>query len=87
MSSTSRTLDGSLIGSKIVVTGGASGIGRASAELLLERGARVAIWDLADATLAVAAEIGASGQVVDVTGDLAGPVAEAAQALGGLTGL
>lgn len=72
---------------RVVVTGGASGIGRASAELLLERGARVALWDVADDTLAVAAEIGAHGQVVDVTGDLAGPVAEAAEALGGLTGL
>lgn len=76
-----------LDGARVVVTGGASGIGRASAELLLERGARVAVWDVADDTLAVAAEIGAHGQVVDVTGDLAGPVAAAAEALGGLTGL
>ncbi len=81
------TLDGSLVGSKIVITGGASGIGRASAELLIQRGAKVAIWDVADTTLAVAEEIGAHGQIVDVTGDLVGPVADAAEALGGLTGL
>lgn len=80
-------LDGSLTGKRIIVTGGASGIGRASAELLVERGARVALWDLADQTLAVAEEIGAHGQVVDVTADLAAPVAEAVEALGGLTGL
>ncbi|MEN8673810.1 SDR family NAD(P)-dependent oxidoreductase [Nocardioides sp.] len=79
--------DGSLAGKRVIVTGGASGIGRASAELLVQRGARVALWDLAEETLAVAAEIGAHGQVVDVTADLEGPVAEAAEALGGVTGL
>ena len=62
--------DGSLAGKRVIVTGGASGIGRASAELLVQRGARVALWDLAEETLAVAAEIGAHGQVVDVTADL-----------------
>lgn len=72
---------------RVVVTGGASGIGRACAELLIERGAKVAIWDLAPDTLDVAAAIGAHGQVVDVTADLAGPVAEAASVLGGLSGL
>lgn len=72
---------------RVVVTGGASGIGRACAELLIERGAKVAVWDLADDTLAVAEQLGAHGQVVDVTGDLAGPVAEAVEALGGVTGM
>ncbi|MAS56616.1 MAG: short-chain dehydrogenase [Pimelobacter sp.] len=76
-----------MAGKRVIVTGGASGIGRASAELLVQRGARVALWDLAEETLAVAAEIGAHGQVVDVTADLEGPVAEAAEALGGVTGL
>lgn len=32
-----------------VVTGGCSGIGRATADLLTERGARVVVWDLVDA--------------------------------------
>ncbi len=72
---------------RVIVTGGASGIGRACAELLLERGAQVAIWDLADDTLAVAEQLGAHGQVVDVTADLAAPVAEAVEALGGVTGM
>ena len=73
-------------GKRVIVTGGASGIGLATAEVLIERGARVAIWDLAPDTLAVADRIGAHGQIVDVTGDLDGPVAEAVAALGGLTG-
>ncbi|WP_323792734.1 SDR family NAD(P)-dependent oxidoreductase [Nocardioides sp.] len=81
------TLTLPLHGKAVIVTGGASGIGRASAELLIERGAKVAIWDLAGDTLAVAEEIGAQGQVVDVTADLAAPVAEAVAALGGVTGL
>lgn len=74
-------------GKRVIVTGGASGIGLASAEVLLERGAAVAIWDVAPDTLEVAGRIGAHGQVVDVTGDLEAPVAEAVEALGGLTGL
>jgi NAD(P)-dependent dehydrogenase (short-subunit alcohol dehydrogenase family) len=72
---------------RVIVTGGASGIGLATAELLIERGAKVALWDIQDDTLDVAARIGAHGQVVDVTGDLAPAVADAADALGGLTGL
>ena len=71
----------------VVVTGGASGIGRACAELLIERGAKVAIWDLAADTLDVAERLGAHGQVVDVTADLAGPVAVAVEARGSVAGL
>lgn len=53
-------------GTTTIVTGGASGIGRATAEALLARGARVVIWDSADALEEVAAEIGAEARRVDV---------------------
>ena len=63
-------------GRSAVVTGGAQGIGRAVAEMLLAGGATVAIWDvdktLADAT---AAELAARGTIhalaVDVGDDAA----------------
>lgn len=48
-----------------IVTGGASGIGRATARLLLERGAEVAVLDLD----AESAPDGATGVVCDVTDD------------------
>ena len=72
---------------KVVVTGAASGIGRACAEVLVEQGAQVALWDAAPSVLEVAKDLGQHGQVVDVTGDLAGPDAEATSVLGGLDGL
>jgi NAD(P)-dependent dehydrogenase (short-subunit alcohol dehydrogenase family) len=64
------------------VTGGASGIGRAAAELLMERGARVAILDR-DVSDAPA---GALAVQADVTDDDAvrAAVASAGEALGGL---
>lgn len=71
----------------VVVTGAASGIGRACAEALVADGVRVALWDIVPSVLDVAAGLGQHGQVVDVSGDLAAPVAEAAGALGGLDGL
>jgi 2-hydroxycyclohexanecarboxyl-CoA dehydrogenase len=40
-----------------VITGGASGIGRATAELFAAEGCRVAIWDVSPQAVAVAAEI------------------------------
>lgn len=51
-----------LNGKFAIVTGAAKGIGRAIAELLLESGARVVIWDLNPASVA-----GALSSVVDVT--------------------
>jgi len=60
-------------GKSVIVTGGASGIGRAYAEVMAGNDARVCIFDIDEAGLdAVVAEIGASGgevwgQVVDVS--------------------
>jgi len=69
-------------GLKAVVTGGASGIGRATAELLSARGARVAVLDLqtegvAEPLLAFRADMGDRASVNAA-------IAAAAEALGGL---
>ncbi len=57
-----------LAGLSALVTGGASGLGRATAQTLVAGGARVAILDLgAERVAAAAAEIGAVGQACDVT--------------------
>ena len=53
-------------GRVVAVTGGARGIGRATAAELVRRGARVAIGDLQGAA-ETAAEIGATGHELDVT--------------------
>jgi NAD(P)-dependent dehydrogenase (short-subunit alcohol dehydrogenase family) len=80
----------------VVVTGGASGIGRASANALAAVGRPVAIWDLqADAAIAAAAEIAAShgvaavGRGLDVTDTavLDAAAAEAASSVGPIGGL
>lgn len=59
-----------LEGAVVAITGGAKGIGRATAELMVRRGARVAIGDLdLETVTATAAEIGerAVGLSLDVT--------------------
>ncbi len=71
----------------VVVTGAASGIGRACAEALVRDGRRVVLWDLSPDVTAIAEQLGMPSAVVDVTGDLTGPVAEAAAAGDGLDGL
>ena len=52
-----------------IVTGGASGLGEATARRLAGHGMRVAIFDLSDAGEAIAAEIGGLFCRVDVTSD------------------
>jgi NAD(P)-dependent dehydrogenase (short-subunit alcohol dehydrogenase family) len=60
--------EGRFAGRRAVVTGGASGIGRAVAERLTAEGARVAIWDRDGATAeAAAAAIGGVAVTVDIT--------------------
>jgi 2-hydroxycyclohexanecarboxyl-CoA dehydrogenase len=50
-------MDLELHGHKAIITGGASGIGRAVAERFAREGAATAIWDLSHETQAVAAQI------------------------------
>lgn len=68
MSQLSRSIDGSVA----VVTGAASGMGRATARLFADEGARLALLDInASALQAVARDIEASGaQVLPLTVDL-----------------
>jgi NAD(P)-dependent dehydrogenase (short-subunit alcohol dehydrogenase family) len=74
-------------GKKAVVVGGASGMARAAAEMLHERGASVAILDLATSAGAeVAKGLGGSFHPIDVT-DFEGAelaLADAVEQLGGL---
>jgi len=74
-------------GKKAVVVGGASGMARASAEMLAERGASVAILDLPQSAGAeVASALSGTFHPIDVT-DFEGVehvLAEAVEALGGL---
>lgn len=74
-------------GKKAVIVGGASGMARASAEMLAERGASVAILDLPQSAGAeVASSLSGSFHPIDVT-DFEGVervLAEAVEALGGL---
>lgn len=73
----------------VVVTGAASGIGRASAAALIADGRRVALWDIAPDVRSVAEEFGMPWAVIDVcdTEALSAAVAEAAGALDGIDGL
>jgi NAD(P)-dependent dehydrogenase (short-subunit alcohol dehydrogenase family) len=74
-------------GKKAVIAGGASGMARATAQLLKERGADVAILDLPTSAGAdVAAELGGTFHPVDVMDEAAveRAVNDAAAALGGI---
>ena len=79
-----------LAGRRIVITGGASGIGRATAELFASEGAAVAVLDRDAAQAQTAAQsIGARSFAVDVSDavEAGRAIASAASALGGLDGL
>jgi NAD(P)-dependent dehydrogenase (short-subunit alcohol dehydrogenase family) len=73
--------------SGIIVTGAASGIGRACAEVLVAEGRQVALWDLSPSVLQVAAQLAMPGTIIDLTDTLEPAVADAAEALGGLDGM
>ncbi|MCH9675487.1 MAG: glucose 1-dehydrogenase [Gammaproteobacteria bacterium] len=82
---------GRLAGKTIVVTGGASGIGRACAQRALEQGAKVFICDIAENGADVAAELGrdVGFRALDVADETGWQVAmaEMAESAGGLDGL
>ena len=79
---------GLLEGQRAVITGGGSGIGRATARRMSDEGAVVAIVDInGDAAHDLAGEIGGTADVADVTDaeGLTGAVDAAATAMGGIT--
>jgi NAD(P)-dependent dehydrogenase (short-subunit alcohol dehydrogenase family) len=81
---------GLLDGQRAVVTGGASGIGRATARRMAEEGAAVAVVDIdGDGAGECAGEIGGTAHVADVTDPegMRGAFDAAASAMGGITTL
>ena len=81
---------GKMAGRRVIVTGAASGIGRAIAELFHAEGASLALFDLSEQALAeVAGQLGATAIPFDLAdaAALEGAVARAADAMGGLDGL
>jgi NAD(P)-dependent dehydrogenase (short-subunit alcohol dehydrogenase family) len=74
--------------SGVVVTGAASGIGKACAEVLVEEGRSVCLWDISPAVTEVAASPGMTGIAIDVTDDKAvdAAVAQSIDVLGGVDG-
>lgn len=76
-------------GRRVLVTGAASGIGRAISFLLADRGASLALLDVKDTVKDTAYEVGATPVIVDLmqTHLIANSVNEAAVALRGLDGV
>lgn len=75
--------------SAVIVTGAASGIGRACAESLVAEGRGVALWDIAPEVAGVADALGMPHAVVDVcdAAAMASAIEAAVTALGGVDGL
>ena len=73
-----------LTGRKILITGGASGIGRATCALFVQEGASVVVLDR---NIANVADVHAIAADVSDAGSVARAMQEAAQAMGGLDGL
>ncbi|MET4580701.1 3-hydroxybutyrate dehydrogenase [Conyzicola nivalis] len=85
MTSLGMTSSGTLTGRRALVTGGASGIGAATARALAAAGAHVVIADIdRDGAEAVAAEIGGSTWIVDLVDTAALDDAGLARALDGV---
>jgi NAD(P)-dependent dehydrogenase (short-subunit alcohol dehydrogenase family) len=80
---------GLLAGRRVLVTGGARGIGRAIAEAVVDHGGAVAILDVLEQGAAVADGLGGVFERCDVTrpDDVANAVQRSAAALDGLDGL
>ena len=78
-----------LAGRRLVVTGGASGIGRAVARLFAAEGASLALLDRDARVAETAEEIGATGFVVDITDESAVMriIEQAGQAMSGIDGV
>ncbi|MDP3135277.1 MAG: SDR family NAD(P)-dependent oxidoreductase [Burkholderiaceae bacterium] len=76
-------------GRRLLITGGASGVGMATAGLLASHGARVGLIDREPAVEAVAGELGGHGYVADVTdeGAVRQAVSRFAAEVGGIDGL
>ena len=71
---------GRFAGRTAIVTGGASGLGKCSAERIIQEGGQVSLWDLnAEALAAAAAEIGAQHFVALDVSDAAAVEAAAAE--------
>jgi NAD(P)-dependent dehydrogenase (short-subunit alcohol dehydrogenase family) len=78
-----------LTGHRVLVTGAASGIGRAVSRMLASRGAKLVLLDRSDTVEVAAREVGGTPFVVDLTqsSQIGEVVTRAADALGGLDGV